>query len=388
MRLSRRLDWRGKINAISRAVERRRASGEQLIDLTSTNPTTVGFDPPPELAGAVSAGSLTPYHPDPRGSREARVALADWLSRHGAEDADPEEIFLASSTSEAYGWILKLLCDPDDQVLRFAPTYPLLDHLCALESVRVNTVELETNGDRWNIVDDEALRDEINRSKALILVHPNNPTGHFLSPAEVRMLSAAAVHYGAAIIADEVFFEYGGVERRRVAYDSECLTFSLGGLSKSAALPHWKLGWIRITGPQEQKLRAIEAMDLIADTYLPVAGPVQHALPDILAMSGTIRRSILERLENNLRTIDEAIYASPSIRRMSFEGGWTALLRVPVFEGEEKLVIDLIGAGVMVHPGYFYDFPSDGWIVVSLLTRQHELQSGMEIITQHFRPKP
>lgn len=384
MRLSRRLDWRGEKNAIARAIEQRRASGKQLVDLTISNPTAVGFEPPPALAESLKASSVRPYEPHPRGSQEARSALAAWLSDHGADDADPDEIVLASSTSEAYGWILKLLCDPDDQVLRFAPTYPLLDHLCALEAVRVNTLELERSSDGWEIVDDEALREAVDRSKAVIIVHPNNPTGHFFSPRELGSLSNAAERRGAALIADEVFFEYGRAERRRVASDTGCLTFSLGGLSKSAALPHWKLGWIRITGPQEQKRRAVEAMELIADTYLPVAGPVQHALPAILAMAETIRRPILERIETNIRTIDEAVSMIPSIRRENLEGGWSAILRVPLFESEERLIVDLIDAGVVVHPGYFYDFHGEGRVVVSLLTREEEMKSGMELIRQTF----
>ncbi|MBW3670487.1 MAG: pyridoxal phosphate-dependent aminotransferase [Acidobacteria bacterium] len=384
MRLSRRLNWRGETNAIARAIEHRRASGRQLVDLTISNPTAVGFEPPPGLAESLKAASVRPYEPDPRGSQKARVALAAWLFHHGVENADPDEIVLASSTSEAYGWILKLLCDPDDQVLRFAPTYPLLDHLCALEAVRLNTLELERTGDGWNVVDDEALREGLNRSKAVIVVHPNNPTGHFFSPRELGSLSNVAERYGAALIADEVFFEYGRVERRRAASDTECLTFSLGGLSKSAALPHWKLGWIRITGPQEQKRRAVEALELIADTYLPVAGPVQHALPEILAMTETIRRPILERIETNLRTIDEAVSGIPSIRREAVDGGWSAILRVPLLESEESLILDLIDAGVIVHPGYFYDFPGEGRVVVSLLTREEEMKSGMELFRGTF----
>ena len=384
MKLSRRLDWYGETNAITRSIERRRASGEPLIDLTVSNPTAVGFEPPPELAAVLVRGARTPYRPDPRGARDARVALADWLARHGADQADPDEIILSSSTSEAYGWILRLLCDPGDRVLRFAPTYPLLDHLCALESVRLDSVEMERGNGRWSIGGGGELHDAVEDSRAVIVVHPNNPTGHFLSADEVRALAGVAAHEGAALIADEVFFEYGGAGRRRVATDAGCLTFSLGGLSKSAALPHWKLGWIRITGPEAEKRQAIEAMELIADTYLPVAAPVQHALPEILAMTDQIRRPIAERIESNLSIIDEALAGVPSIRREPLEGGWSAVLRVPRFESEERVVLDLIDAGVLVHPGFFYDFPGGSWIVVSLLTREEEMRAGMEMVCRQF----
>lgn len=384
MTFSSRLDWHWETNAITRAIERRRASGRLLIDLTVSNPASVGFETPIALAEALVRGARARYRPDPRGSRDSRAVLAEWLARHGAADAVPDELFLTSSTSEAYSWILKILCNPGDRVVRFAPTYPLLDHLCALESVHLETLELERDGGRWNLISDGKLQNSVGGSKGVIVVHPNNPTGHFLSPGEVRTLSFAVTAADAALIADEVFFEYGRPEDRRVAADSECLTFSLGGLSKSAALPHWKLGWIRITGPATQKRRAIETMDLIADTYLPVSGPVQLALPEILAMTDEIRRPIVERIETILEMIDDAVGDVQSIRREPIEGGWSAVLRVPTFESEEQLILDLIDAGVIVHPGFFYDFPNEGWIVLSLLSRPEEMRKGMEIVSRYF----
>lgn len=384
MRFSHRADWQSETNRISRAIEKRREARRPLIDLTLSNPTLAGFEQPEAFSEALERGARVPYHPDPRGAVAARSALAGWLEQHGAEKVDPDEIFLTSSTSEAYSWILKLTCDPGDRVVRFAPTYPLLDHLCALEAVILESVMLERTDTGWQLPANPAYRDVIEPSRAVIVVHPNNPTGHFLGPEEVRTLSSYAERLGAAIIADEVFFEYGGEDRRRIASDSDCLTFSLGGLSKSAGLPHWKLGWIRVTGPAEQRRRSIESLELIADTYLPVSTPVQHALPEILEHAGEMQVQILSRIRSNLEIIDRAIEQRPSIRREPLQAGWSAVLRVPTLDREEQIVLDLIDAGALVHPGFFYDFPREGWLIVSLLVEPEEMEAGLEIIGRYF----
>ncbi len=382
MQFSRRLEWHAESNAITRAIADRRAGGVELLDLTLSNPTSSGFLPPPELADVLGRGATLPYQPHPRGSGKARLALSEWLARHGAEDAGPEDLVLTSSTSEGYSWLLKLLCNPGDRVVRFTPTYPLLDHLCALESAPLNSLELEKTTDRWHLPDERALRESLDGSKAVIVVHPNNPTGHFLSREEVESLSSATATVGAALIADEVFFEFSHLHQRRVASDSSCLTFSLGGLSKSVGFPHWKLGWIRVSGPRPQKEAALAALEMIADTYLPVSGAVQNALPEVLAMSEKLRRPIEERLATNLGVIDAALENVPAIRREELEGGWSAVLRVPVLEDEETIVLKLIRLGVLVHPGYFYDFPREGWLVVSLLSRTEELRRGMKTLIE------
>lgn len=384
MRLSGRVDWHRGRNAIARAVETRRSRKLPLVDLTVSNPTTVGLETPPGISDALRDGSRVPYRPDPRGSILAREALARWLGERGAEGVDPGELFLTSSTSEAYSWILKILCDPGDGVLRFTPTYPLLDHLCGLESVGIESVPLDGALERWSLHDDQTLRSAVARSRAAIVVHPNNPTGHLWNAGEVGVLSKLLDGSGGALIADEVFFEYATGAARRIASDADCLTFSLGGLSKSAALPHWKLGWVRVTGPEELRDEAIEALELVADTYLPVATPVQHALPAILDHADRMIAEIVDRVRKNLEAIDRITAELPAIRRAPFEGGWSAVLRVPSFDGEEALVLDLIEGGVLVHPGYFYDFTTEGWIVASLLPRTEEMEKGIGLVHQYF----
>lgn len=374
---SKRLAWDPEINAITRAVRERRTRGEALIDLTISNPTAAGFLPPPDLAEALVRGAAGRYEPSPRGSERAREALAGWLRRHGAPAASANELFLCSSTSEAYGWILRILCDPGDRVVRFAPTYPLLDHLAQLDAVALDTVSLERAADGWGLPGDEEIARAIDGARALIVVHPNNPTSQYLTPADVERLSALAQRHDVALIADEVFFEATRGDHARVASHADCLTFSLGGLSKSAALPHWKLGWVRVTGPPDRADRGKRALELVADAYLPVSAMVERALPQILDRSDSLRTPLLERIEANLARLDAAITTAPALHRDRFEGGWSVPLRVPLLRSEEELVVDLIEGGVLVHPGYFYDYPTPGWLVVSLLTPEPDFAEGL-----------
>ncbi|MDX1584796.1 MAG: pyridoxal phosphate-dependent aminotransferase [Thermoanaerobaculia bacterium] len=381
MRLSRRVDWHRQRNSIARAVQERRERRLPLIDLTVSNPTAVGLRWPESWSFELARGSREPYDPDPRGLLRAREALAEWLGNRGAEAVSAEELLLTSSTSEAYSWILKILCDSGDRIIRFTPTYPLLDHLCTLESVELEDVPLERTGEGWMI---GVRRELVGEVRGAIVVHPNNPTGHLTSPGDVRTLSRQLTRSGGALIADEVFFEFGPGGARRIASDADCLTFSLGGLSKSAALPHWKLGWIRVTGPDDAKKDAIAALELVADTFLPVSAAIQHALPSILESTDQIRDAIHARVRSNLETIDRAIADLPAIRRDPYEGGWSGVLRVPIFEDEEHLVVDLVDRGVLVHPGFFYDFPNEGWIVVSLIVPNETMESGIAVIREYF----
>jgi alanine-synthesizing transaminase len=386
VRLSKRSRWDAAQNRLSRSVEETRGRGEAFADLTSSDPTALGIEYPPDLSDLLVRSSPGRHRPSPRGMRIGREALAGWIQARGGGPVDANDLFLTTSTSEAYSWLFKILCDPGDPVLRFVPSYPLLDHLADLESVRLLDFPLRRDGRQWRIPFDRDLERAIASVRAAVVIHPNNPTGHYLSAPEMRELSALANAGDTPVISDEVFHEFG-IEADpglRAAAAMDCLTFSLGGLSKSCALPHWKLGWIRIGGPEEERSRAIEALDIVADTFLSPSAIVQQALPGLLAHSDSMRAQIVDRALENLRTIDATLGDLPALEREVVEGGWSAVLRVPRFEGEEEIAIDLLERGVLVHPGFLYDFPSEGRIVVSLIVEPETMREGMARVAEYF----
>jgi alanine-synthesizing transaminase len=384
--LSKRSRWDTAQNRLSRRVEEKRSRGEDFTDLTAGDPTTQGIEHPRDLGDLLSRSVPAHYRASSRGLPLAREALAEWLRERAGGPVDADDLFLTTSTSEAYSWLFKILCDPGDPILRFLPSYPLLDHLAELESVRLLDFPLQREARRWRIPFDHDLEQAVASVRAVVVIHPNNPTGHYLSEPEMRELSALASAGDTAVISDEVFHEFG-IEAdpgQRTAAAMDCLTFSLGGLSKSCALPHWKLGWIRIRGPEEAKARAIEALDLVADTFLSPSAIVQQALPELLSLSDSIRTQIVNRARENLRTIDAALSDLPALERDSVEGGWSAVLRVPRLEGEEEIAIDLLDRGVLVHPGFLYDFPSEGRIVVSLIVKPETMREGLARLAEYF----
>ena len=350
--LSNRAHWSAPVNRLT--LERRARAGE-LLDLTETNPTRVGLVYPlDELADALARGAHAPYDPDPRGLRSAREALGH-----------PDDLILTASTSEAYSFLFKLLTDPGDAVLTPSPSYPLLEHLATLEQVSLQSFPLEFHR-RWEIHDVPVT----DRTKAILVVNPNNPTGSFVSPAEQNRLATL----GIPIISDEVFLDYPLEGRGTSFLRDDVLTFTLGGLSKSAGLPHFKLGWIRVSGPGKEE--ALEALELIADNFLSVATPVQAALPEILAIGARIRESIASRTRANLRVLRETFSRVSSADVLPVEGGWSAVIRVPRIRTDEELAIALLDAGVVVQPGYFFDFP-EGDLVVSLLPAEDVFAEGV-----------
>lgn len=355
MTFSRRANWSPLVNRLTAA---RSARGNDVLDLTQSNPTKAGIEYPlDELANAMSRAARVPYDPDPRGMLSARQALGD-----------PDSIILTASTSEAYAMLFKLLCNGGDNVVIATPSYPLFEHLASLELVELRTFALDFHR-RWEI-DASRVRAAIDqRTRALIVVNPNNPTGSFVTPAEQNDLAAI----GLPIISDEVFLEYGdGTSFLR----NDVLTFTLGGLSKSAGLPHYKLAWIRASGPASAK--ALEALELIADNYLSVATPVQAALPDLLRIAPKIRAAIIERTRRNLTSLQTAVSSVSSTTVLPVEGGWSAVLRVPRVRSDEELALELIEKhGVIVHPGYFFDFADEGYLVISLLTPPATFDSGI-----------
>jgi alanine-synthesizing transaminase len=357
-------------NRLARAVTAARAAGRQLIDLTVTNPTTVGLSYPPMLLQPLASAAALTYTPEPFGQRLAREAAAADYARRGIGIAT-DRIVLTASTSEAYSLLFKLLCGPGgDAVLVPVPSYPLFDHLTHLDGVAPVPYRLEYHG-RW-AVDADALDDAWTREvRALLAVSPNNPTGSVLSPAELSVVDAMSAERGAALIVDEVFADYpldGAVTSAPNPGAPRALTFRLGGLSKSAGLPQVKLGWIAVDGPEPLVVEAMDRLELICDTYLSVATPVQIAAPDLIAAGAGIREQILERVRSNYRALVALARHSPSIEVLSAEAGWSAVLRVPSTRTEEDLVLDLIERdGVLVHPGFFFDFPHEAFLVVSLL---------------------
>ncbi|HEX6100009.1 MAG TPA: pyridoxal phosphate-dependent aminotransferase [Thermoanaerobaculia bacterium] len=352
---SKRAHWSAPLNRLT--VERRKRG--ELLDLTETNPTRAGLPyPHDELAEALARGAQASYDPDPRGLRSAREALAQELR------CDADDLLLTASSSEAYAFLFKLLTDPGDAVLTATPSYPLLEHLAAMELVELRTFAMEFHR-RWEIHDVPVDA----RTKAIVVVSPNNPTGSYVTLREQDALAA----HGIPIISDEVFLDYPLEGSGTTFVRDDVLTFTLGGLSKSAGLPHFKLGWIRASGPGKRE--ALEGLELIADNFLSVATPVQVALPDLLRIGRGIREAISRRTRANLATLRAGL--PPSMQVLPVEGGWSAVIRVPRVMSDDELAIDLLDRGVVVQPGYFFDFAGDGYLVVSLLTAEDVFSEGV-----------
>lgn len=354
---SKRAQWNAPLNRLT--VERQKRSG--LLDLTISNPTRCALDyPSDELSDALARGARAPYEPEPRGLRSAREALAQTLG------CDANDLLLTASTSEAYSFLFKLLADPGDNVLTPSPSYPLFEHLAALELISLRTFPLEWHW-RWEIhdlpVDD--------RTRAIVVVNPNNPTGSFVSPSEQDRIAALRL----PIVSDEVFLDYPLDGSGMTFVRGDVLAFTLGGLSKSAGLPHFKLGWIRVSGPGKDE--ALEALELIADNFLSVATPVQAALPDLLRIGPNIRAAISTRTRENLGALRAAFVNITAASVLPVEGGWSAVLRVPSVITDEELALELLGEGVVVQPGYFFDFATDGYLVLSLLPERQVFEEGL-----------
>ncbi len=384
LRFSHRFPWEHAKNRLTLAVEERTARGLATIDLTETNPTRVGLAyPEEELAELLRRGAEVRYDPHPRGLLPAREALAEALSTPG-DPVSPDDLALTASTSESYSHLFKLFADPGDEVLTAAPSYPLLDSLAALDSLVLTHVYLEP--DRRFILDPEDVAAALtDRTRLLALIHPGNPTGRFLTAAEQGAAAALCAARGLPLISDEVFADFslgplGEYPRAGpAAAGGEALAFSLGGLSKSAGLPSWKLGWIRAGGPPALRRRAVAALEMVADTYLSVATPVQRALGGVLALAPRIRSEILARVRGNLATLRAALAGVPSAALLEPEGGWAAVVRVEASRlDDEELVLALLDrAGVLVHPGYFFDFATEDFLVLSLLPEPESFGEGV-----------
>ncbi len=355
-------------NALSQALAVRRTAGLSIIDLTESNPTRIG------LASAPVALPPAPfYDPEPRGLLPAREAVAAY---HGVAAG---QVLLTASTSEAYSFLFKLLCDPGDEVLVPEPSYPLFGWLTALESVRAVPYRYRFDGE-WHLCFEDLPFSE--RTRAVLVVSPGNPTGAFLKLAERARLAGLCARHGAALISDEVFADFAwqpdARRMRTAAAFDDVLSFSLSGLSKVAGLPQLKLGWCVAAGPGHD--HALRKLELIADTYLSVSTPVQLAAPQLLAGRNDFQQQLSARLKQNLRALHDARPADAPWSVLPSEGGWSAILSVPRSRSEEEWALLLLERGVLVHPGYFFDFPETGYLVVSLLPEPGAFARGASLL--------
>lgn len=384
---SERTVWETAETELARALRERREAGLPVLDLTASNPTDCGFnyDEAAILAPLASPDALH-YDPNPLGMLSAREAVCAYYGDHDAF-VDPAQIVLTTSTSEAYSYVFRLLCNPGDEVLIAQPSYPLFDFLATLDDVKLVPYALFYDHG-WHL-DIEAVRRSITpRTRAISLVHPNNPTGHFTKRQECAQLEVLCLKHGLALIVDEVFLDYplkGDAQTSFAAGPHSVLTFVLSGLSKIAALPQMKAAWIAAFGPEDVLPQALARLEVIADTFLSMNAPVQCAFPQWLAQRHGMQQQIRERTAHNLAALDALLSAQTMVTCLDVEAGWYAVLRVPAIRTDEETVIDLIrSAGVSVHPGYFFGFSGDGLLVVSLLTREEEFQSGIDTIIKQY----
>jgi aspartate/methionine/tyrosine aminotransferase len=374
------------LNRLSLASTAHRAAGLALIDLTVTNPTAVGIRYPGDVLASLADGRGASYQPEPFGLSTARAAVCADYARRGISVAE-ERIVLTSSTSEAYSLLFKLLCAPSgDDVLVPAPSYPLFDHLTQLDGVASRAYALEYHG-RWELDVESVDEAWTDRTRAVLAVSPNNPTGSLLSPAELDVLSSRCAGREAALIVDEVFADYAFDATAGPAVPAgnpDCLAFYLGGLSKSAGLPQVKLGWIRVEGPDPLVTAALARLELICDTYLSVSTPVQVAAPALIESGATIRVEIGDRIRTNHAALQAAAAFNPSVQLLAADGGWSAVIRVPSTWTEEELVIALLNKrGVLVHPGFFFDFAHEAFLVLSLLPEPTLFNDGVARVMEH-----
>ena len=377
---SQRTNWRLSPNALTRAIEEARASEQKMLDLTVSNPTEAGVRPDAAtLLAALANPEAMHYDPQPRGLLGARQAVCRYYRESHEVDLDPERLILTTSTSEAYSYVFRLLCNPGDEILVPKPSYPLFEFLADLADVTLVPYPLLYDHG-WQIDLDALSKAATVRSRAVILVHPNNPTGSYVSTAETAALNAFCSDCGLALIVDEVFLDYAhdGAPRRSFVGHADALTFTLSGVSKISALPQMKLAWVASSGPEAMVTEAGARLEIIADTFLSMNAPVQLAARVLLDQREQVQPILLDRLRVNLSELDRQLAGHPACARLLVEGGWYVVLRVPALDSDEELAIRLLrAASVSVHPGHFYDFPNEGHLVLSLITQPADFREGV-----------
>ena len=382
MRFSSRTDWNTEESDPARAYRLRREAGLPIADLTASNPTRCGFSYPSELLAPLADPQALDYDPQPQGSLRARQAVSAYYASHGVA-ADPAHVVLTTSTSEAYSFLFRLLCDPGAEILVPQPGYPLFDFLAGLDNLHLKAAPLVYDAG-WQI-DMEGLRRAVTaQTRAIVVVHPNNPTGQFTKPWEVQELARHCRAFGLSLIVDEVFLDYAmGEAAWTFAHGVEGVpVYVVSGLSKIAGLPQMKAAWIVATGPEKQQ--ALLRLEVIADTFLSMNAPVQCALPAWLEGRAEIQAQIRARVAANLAELDRQIARLAAVQRLIVEGGWYAVLRIPALAPDEETVLALLERGVWVHPGHFFGMPAAGWLVVSLLAAPGEFQRGVTTMVNYL----
>ena len=370
---SRRTDWNLAPNRLTLAHQQ--TSEKQIIDLTISNPTRAQIKyNESAILNALNHPQALDYDPQPKGLRSAREAV----SRYYTPTLDPESLILTTSTSEGYSFVFRLLCNPGDEILVPKPSYPLFDFLAELQDVKLVPYSLLYDHG-WQI-DFQSLEAAVTpNSRAIVLVHPNNPTGSYVSAEERRRLNELCHHHNLALIVDEVFLDYAHHKPQPTfAANPDALTFTLSGVSKISALPQMKLAWIAVSGPHASAAPAMQRLEIIADTYLSLNAPIQLAAPVLLDQRKTIQPQLMNRVRANLAELDRQLAAQKSCARLEIQGGWYAVLRIPVTRSDEDFAIEFLQrSGVLVHPGHFYDFPRDGYLILSLIANEDEFRKGI-----------
>jgi len=383
-----RTEWSLTSNQFSNDLKALRKDNIPLLDLTESNPTNCGFSYLKSgLIASLTEEANLCYAPTPRGNLLAREAICGYYQEKGLKVA-PEQIFLTASTSEAYSYLFRLLADPGDQILFPCPSYPLFSFLGDLNDVQVNTYPLVYQK-KWNVNFQEMRRVLSPKTKAIVLVNPNNPTGSFIRREELNEMNAICLKHNAALISDEVFSDFTfnqSDDHVNCVSNDQVLTFVLGGISKTLGLPQMKLSWIIINGPQRLVDASVERLEVIADTYLSVNTPTQNALPRWLQHRTTIQAEINTRIRDNFNYLKEHISEAGGCEVLAVEGGWYSVIKIPDTIDEEQWVLQFLNKDhVAVHPGYFFDFPNEAHIVFSLLPSTSTFSEGIKRIIKRIR---
>jgi alanine-synthesizing transaminase len=380
-----RTNWQLAQNRLTEAVEAARARRVKLQDLTISNPTHMGLQyEAAAILAALHAPQALDYDPQAKGLLAARQAVAAYYAdrserRQCPSNVSTERIVLTTSTSEGYSYVFRLLYNAGDELLVPKPSYPLFEFLADLHDVKLVPYPLIYDHG-WQMDFPSLEKAVTTRTRGVVVVHPNNPTGSYVKAAEFAPLNAFCRSHGLALIVDEVFLDYrlDNREHASFAWNQDALTFTLSGLSKISALPQMKVAWVVTSGPEREAAEAMARLEVIADTYLSMSAPIQWAVPVLLRQRENIQRQLLERIWRNLANLDRQLAEQQACQRLEVEGGWNAVLRVPVTRSDEDLAIALVrGQSVLVHPGHFYDFATDGYLVLSLITPEAEFSDGI-----------
>jgi aspartate/methionine/tyrosine aminotransferase len=377
-----RTNWKLTRNRLAEALEEVRSSGARVLDLTISNPTRAGLHyDDARILQSLASPHVMDYEPHPKGLLVAREAVAAYYrEQHGVHNFDAEQLVLTTSTSEGYSFVFRLLCNPGDELLVPKPSYPLFEFLADLQDVTLVPYPLIYDHG-WQMDFPSLQKAVTQRTRGVVVVHPNNPTGSFVHAHERQLLNHFCSEHRLAVIADEVFLDYGldQTAPSSFALNQDALTFTLSGVSKISALPQMKVAWVATSGPPVEVEAALARLEVIADTYLSMNAPIQWATPVLLDQRKSIQQQLLDRVLSNLAELDRQLSLQKTCQRLHVEGGWYAVVRVPVTRTDEELAVDLLKRlSVLVHPGHFYDFPSDGYLILSLITNQGDFAEGVK----------